>query len=126
MIKVRREVKIGIVITMALFLFIWGINFLKGTDIFTKQLVFFAVYEETNNLIETNPVSISGVHIGHVDKIFLHPDGSGHVVVKCIIKRAIEIPDNSIARLNSSAITGSRHIDMILGDSPENISIKTR
>ncbi len=117
MTKISREVKIGIVVTIALFILIWGINYLSGTNIFTKQTSFYTVYEETSNLIETNPVSVSGVQIGHVDRIFLHPDGSGNVVVKCIIEKTIEIPDNSIALMHSSSITGSRHIEMILGDS---------
>jgi len=121
MIKIRREVKIGAVMFMALFLLIWGINYLRGTDIFSKQIIFYSFYEETNNLIETNPVSISGVQIGHVDKIFLHPDGSGNVVVKCIVRRIIDIPDNSTALMHSSSITGSRHIELILGDSSDKI-----
>ncbi len=119
--KISREVKTGIVIAAALFLFIWGINYLKGTDIFTKQIRFYVVYEETIGLMETNPVSISGVKVGHIDRIFLHPDGSGNVVVECIIERKIGIPDNTIARLHTSGLVGTREIDLILGDSPDNI-----
>ncbi len=119
--KIKREVKIGIVIASSLFLFIWGINYLKGTGIFSKQITFYVLYEETSGLIETNPVSISGVKIGHVDRIFLHPDGSGNVVVRCIGDRKIEIPDNSIALLYTSGLVGTRKINLILGDSPNYI-----
>ncbi len=119
--KISREVKIGIVIAGALFLFIWGINYLKGTDIFSKQITFYVVYEETSGLMETNPVSISGVKVGHIDRIFLHPDGSGNVVVRCIAEKKIGIPDNSIARLYTTGLVGTREIDLVLGDSPDHI-----
>lgn len=123
MIKIKREIKIGALIIGALFIFIWGINFLRGTDIFTKQITFYVIYEETTGLVESNAVTISGVQVGHIDKIFLHPDGSGDVVVKCTAEEKINIPDNSVARLYSASLVGTREITLKLGDSP--ISIET-
>ncbi len=122
MTKIKKEVKIGLLITGALFIFIWGVNYLKGTDIFTKHIVFYSKFDNTSGLIETNPISISGVKVGHVDKMFLHPDGSGKVVVKCIVEKQIEIPENSTARLFSSSIVGSRQIEILLGDSEKLLS----
>lgn len=117
--KIKREAKIGILAIITLALFYWGFNFLKGKDIFSKQVTFYALYPQVNNLIETNPVSINGVKIGLVDKIFFHPDGSGKIIVKCIIGKDINIPKNSIARLYSSDLLGTRAIELILGDSNE-------
>jgi len=118
-VKIKREAKIGILAIITLALFYWGFNFLKGKDIFSKQVTFYALYPQVNNLIETNPVSINGVKIGLVDKIFFHPDGSGKIIVKCIIGKDINIPKNSIARLYSSDLLGTRAIELILGDSNE-------
>ncbi len=117
MIKIKREFKIGVLLAGALFIFIWGINYLRGTDIFSKHINFYVVYDDVSGLIETNPVSLSGVQIGHIDKIFLHPDGSGNVIVKCIVEDKIKIPDNSLARLYSSSLVGTREIDLMLGNS---------
>lgn len=117
-LKIKREVKLAIVAIMALLLFIWGFNFLKGKDIFARQLTFYAIYPQVSNLLETNPVSISGVKIGQIDKIYFHPDGSGNIVVKCIVKRSINIPKNSISRLYSSDIIGTRAIEILLGSGP--------
>lgn len=117
--KIKREAKIGILAIITLALFYWGFNFLKGKDIFSKQVTFYALYPQVNNLIETNPVSINGVKIGLVDKIFFHPDGSGKIIVKCIIGKDIKIPKNSIARLYSSDLLGTRAIELLLGDSNE-------
>jgi len=116
-VKIRREAKIGLVIVLTALLFIWGVNYLKGTDLFTKQVRFFAVYDQVSGLIESNAVTISGVKIGQVQNIAFHPDGSGRIVVEAIVDKVINIPDNSIARLYSSDILGKREIEILLGDS---------
>ncbi|MFO8066280.1 MAG: MlaD family protein [Bacteroidales bacterium] len=119
--KIRREVRIGIVVVGTILLFVWGLNYLKGTDIFTKQVKFYAVYDQVTGLIESNPVSISGVKVGQINSIDFHPDGSGRVVVESIIGTTVKIPKNSIARLYSSDLLGTREIEILLGDSAKNI-----
>ncbi len=106
---------------ITLFLFIWGINYLKGIDIFSKQVRFHVLYDDTGGLLESNPVSVSGVRIGQVESISLHPDGSGKVVVTAIADRQIRIPVNSVAVVEGGII-GDREIRVLLGDSPEMIS----
>lgn len=119
--KIRREVRIGIVVVGTILLFVWGLNYLKGTDIFTKQIKFYAVYDQVTGLIESNPVSISGVKVGQINSISFHPDGSGRVVVESIIGTTVKIPKNSIARLYSSDLLGTREIEILLGDSEKYI-----
>lgn len=119
--KSMREVKLGILLTVTLFLFVWGINFLRGTDIFTPQIRFHIVYEDVTGLMETNPVTINGVNVGQVHRIAFHPDGSGRVVVSATVDRQVDIPVNSIARL-ASEIVGTNKIIVALGDHSEVIS----
>jgi phospholipid/cholesterol/gamma-HCH transport system substrate-binding protein len=117
-LKISREVKIAVVFIVALALFFWGFNFLKGRDVFKKQRIFYAVYDQINGLEEANPVVVNGFKIGHVKNIYFHPDSSGRVVVEFLITNSdIRIPKNSIARLYSSDIMGSRAIEIKLGSS---------
>ncbi len=39
MVKVSKEVKIGLSVLIIAFLFIWGFNFLKGKDVFNPGYV---------------------------------------------------------------------------------------
>jgi phospholipid/cholesterol/gamma-HCH transport system substrate-binding protein len=117
-LKISREIKLGFIGAVTLLLFIWGINYLKGKDIFTRQITFYATYDHVTGLIESNPVSISGVKIGQVDRIYFHPDGTGRVIVECVVDRQMTIPSNSIARLVGADLLGSREIVIELGDSP--------
>ncbi len=114
--KIARELKIGVLAVATLLLFIWGVNYLKGTDLFTKQITYFAVYDEITGLIESNPVTMNGVTLGQVKQISFHPDGSGRILVESIILRSVPIPVNSVSVLTSPTLTGSRHIKINRGD----------
>lgn len=120
--KITREVKLGILAVLAIFLFVWGLNYLKGKDIFTQQIKFYAIYDDVTNLIESNPVLVSGVSIGQVNRISFLEDGSGRILVENIISQDIPIPDNSVAMLTGESLTGSREIVIRLGDSPQFIN----
>ncbi len=120
-LKIRREIKLASLFIATLLLFIWGINYLKGKDIFTRQIAFYTVYDHVSGLLESNPVTISGVTIGQVDRIAFHPDGSGRVVLTAVVDRKINIPDNSIAVIAATDIFGFKELQIILGDSPNYI-----
>lgn len=115
--QIKREIKIGVVATLSLLLFIWGLNYLKGEDIFSKQIVYYAVYEDVTGLIESNPVSLNGVNIGQVKNISFMPDQSGRILVESIVRKDILIPDDSYSVITGMSLTGTREIILELGDS---------
>ncbi|MEE4178071.1 MAG: MlaD family protein [Bacteroides sp.] len=108
--------------TLTLFLFIWGISYLKGRDIFSRQMTIYSEFDNVTGLVETNPVIVSGVKIGQVDKIRFHPDGSGRIVVSMILNKEIGIPANSLAHLKGADFMGFREIELLLGDAPVAVS----
>lgn len=112
-----KQILIGASFILAIALFIWGYNFLKGNDIFNKQTVYFAKYHEVSGLEVSNPVSINGVRIGQVNRIYFAPDMSGDVIVELMINSNFPIPDNSIARIFSADLMGSKSVDLKLGSS---------
>ncbi len=115
--KIKREIKIGVVATLSLLLFLWGLNYLKGEDIFSKQIIYYAVYDDVTGLIESNPVSLNGVTIGQVKTISFMPDQSGRILVENIISKDIPIPDDSYSVITGTSLTGTREIIIELGDS---------
>lgn len=117
MVKISREIKVGSVFIIALALFIWGFNFLKGKDFFTHQREFYAVYEKVDGLVVANPVSINGLKVGQVRELYFDGTADANIIVKFIVDDPIKIPDNSIARIFSSDLLGSKGINLILGKS---------
>ncbi len=116
--KIKKEVKIGIITTIAIACFLYGFNFLKGKNLFSSQREFFAIYNDIDGLAEANPILISGKRVGMVGKINFLPDTKGQVVVNLIIQDDIAIPYNSVAKVVSSDILGSKAVNILLGSSP--------
>ena len=116
--KVKKEVKIAIVFIAGLALLYWGINFLKGRDLFRKERTFYAVYKQINGLTKANPIIVNGFRVGQVEDIHFNPDSAGQIVVALTItNKDLEIPVNSIAKIQSSGLLGSMAVEIELGDS---------
>lgn len=119
--KNKKVYVVAIMFIAALFLFIWGFNFLKGRDIFNKEDLYFVKYSAVNGLIKNNPVILNGLRVGQVRDIYFHPDNSGSLIVQLSITTDFPIPNNSVARIFSSDLMGAKAVDLILGDSKVNI-----
>ena len=115
--KIRREIKIGTYLVVVLLCFIFGINYIKGRDFFRKHRVFYAKYVHISGLVEAAPVSINGFNIGNVSKIHFESPASSKIIVEITVYNSLEIPSNSVARIFSPDILGTKNIDIILGNS---------
>lgn len=116
--KIKNEIKIAIIVIVSFVLFIWGFNFLKGKDIFSKQRTFYAVYPQVSGLVESAPVLINGLKIGQVNSIYLHPDNSGRIVVKFLVETDYKLPINTVAKIVNTDLIGSKAIELKIGNKP--------
>lgn len=119
--KISKELKIGIVVTLAIGLFIWGFNFLKGFNLFSNNYELYAVYPKIDGLIEANPLMINGYKVGQINKISLTKDKNGNyaVLVKFLLSEDVQIPKHSIAKAVSSDLLGSKAVEIIYSDETE-------
>jgi len=113
----KREVRIALFFILGMVLVYWGINFLKGKDIFSTQTVLYAEYENITGLQVANPIMLNGFKIGQISEIKFIPGGKGKLLVKMLITEDIAIPSNSVARIISSDLLGSKAMQIILGNS---------
>lgn len=112
--KIKNETKVGILAAFSIALLIIGYNFLKGNAIFSDETVLYAKYSHVDGLSVSKPVLINGFQIGRVDQLQLQPDGN--IIATLKIKGKYDIPTNSIARLESTDLLGSKAIIMVLGN----------
>lgn len=117
--KFSREVRFGLLTIVTLSAFVWGYNFLIGQDVFKRQRTFYAEYENVAGLMTANSVTINGLQVGQVNKMYFSEKNSGKVVVEILMSNSVFVPKNSIARIFSSDLLGTRGIQIIQGDSPE-------
>lgn len=113
-----KSILIAISFIVAMVLFIWGFNFLKGKSILRNQLEFYAVYENTQGLLSGDIVSINGMSVGTVTSLKFNPKQDGSIIVTFIIDNDLDIPNNSVVKLTSS-LMGSVALSLKLGDSKE-------
>lgn len=121
--KISKEFKIGIIVTAAIGLFIWGFNFLKGSNLFSKKYELYAVYPKIDGLIEANPLLINGYKVGQISEISLVNDKGGYnVLVKFLLTEDVKIPKHSVARAVSSDLLGSRAVEIVYSNETEFVS----
>lgn len=113
----RKEVRIALIFIAGIALVYWGINFLKGKNIFSNQTILYAEYTDIAGLQEANPIMLNGFKIGQVSTIEFKDGGVNTLIVKLLIDEDVHIPSNSIARIVSSDLLGSKAIVIIPGDS---------
>ncbi|HEY0177605.1 MAG TPA: MlaD family protein [Pedobacter sp.] len=115
--KITNETKVGILAAFSIAVLIIGYNFLKGNSIFSSETVLYARYTRVDGLGVSKPVLINGFQIGRVDKLVLQPNGEILATLK--IKGKYDIPKNTVARLESTDLLGSKAIVMSLGSSKD-------
>ena len=112
----RKEVKIAIIVTLIMLLFLWGHNFLKGRNLFSSYNYYQAYFEKIDGLQLSNPVTINGFVVGVVSDIQFASEKLDRLVVEIGVKKSFDIPDNSVMMITSDLL-GSKSIVLILGDS---------
>ena len=111
-----KSILIAISFIIALALFVWGFNFLKGKSLLNNQFEFYAMYENSKGLLPGDLVTINGMQVGTVISLKFHPRQDGSIIVEFVTNKDLNIPDNSIVNLASS-LTGSVSLELLLGDS---------
>ncbi|MBD3749369.1 MAG: MCE family protein [Sphingobacteriales bacterium] len=113
--KISNETKVGILAAFAIATFIIGYNFLKGNDVFSRENEFYAKYDKVDGLAISKPVLVNGYQIGRVSGLTLLPNGQ--ILAQFKINPKYEIPKNTIARLESTDLLGSKAVIFDLGNS---------
>ncbi len=110
--KKRTYIVIGALFVVSVLIFVWGINYLKGIDLFSPEHTYYVEYKNVSGLKVSNAVTINGFPVGQVRDIVLKPDFSG-IVVKFSVKKDFPIPDSSVAQIYSMDIMGTKAIKII-------------
>ncbi len=105
-----KEAKIGILTAAALLIFFIGFYFLKGTSLFYDFEEYTCYYDNVQGLQNSSLVQIKGFSVGKVASISLAPNGKVKVVLA--INPSVQIPTNSVAKLVSADLLGTKAISL--------------
>ncbi len=114
--KISRELKTGIVAVIAISLFVWGFNFLKGMNIFAKTSRSFRTeYANVQGLNTASVVTINGVVVGKVLNITFSKEVTkkGSLEVEFSIDNDFQFSRKSIAKIYSASLMGGKSLAVV-------------
>lgn len=109
-----KEIKIALVAIVGIVLLFFGMNFLKGVNLFSSGNTYFITFNNISGLSGSSPVKADGYKVGTVTDInydFEHP---GQIKVEVDIDEQFKIPNGTIAEI-SSDLLGNVQIDLVKG-----------
>ena len=109
----KTEVKIGLMGIVALVALYFGINFLKGINMFSSNEVYYISFSNTKGLTKNSPVFADGFKVGTVSDILYDYNHPGQVVVEISTDDDLRIPKGSSAQLDE-AVLGGCTLNMLL------------
>jgi len=116
--KISNEVKIGITALIAILVFIWLFNFLKGKNIFSKTANYYVVYNKVGGLAESSPVEINGYKVGVVQSVSFLDPLSGRLLVELSVDKGFSLPVNTVAEITTATLIAGMKIQFIYGNGP--------
>ena len=110
--KYAREIKVGALATLCLFLLFFGFNYLKGVNIFSPTNSYHGVYYNLHGLEEQAAVYIRGHKVGQVDDIDYDFTRDSAFLVDISINKDIILPLGTQMVLISDGLLGGMAIDL--------------
>lgn len=115
----NNEVKIGIAVVFAIAMLYFGINFLKGINIFTPNTTLYVQYNSVDGIVKTSHVLINGYQVGHVSDIVFDYTKEAPITLELTVDRKLVVPKGTIAEVYETGLLGDKAIRLRLGKSNE-------
>lgn len=109
----RKEIVIALCAIVALLILFFGIQFLKGINLF-HPANYYASYPSVEGLAESAPVTINGFKVGQVHTIQYQYDTAGNIVVELSLDKNLRVPEGTEATLTTDLL-GTASIVLKLG-----------
>lgn len=116
--KVSKEFKIGLFAVSVLVVSFFMINYLRGKDIFNKEIELVARYDNVEGLVSSAPVFIKGYKAGKVSEVVYDAE-TDDFKVTCSVMKEFRIPADSRMLIYGVDIMGGKGIRIDLGTSSE-------
>lgn len=111
----KSKLKVGIFCIVAVVIFYLGACFFKGVSAFGKKTYYYAIFENTGGLQESNAVMLNGYKIGQVTKVSLLSDNPVRLCAELMITEPVNIPKDSKVQVAPKDLLGGTVINILFG-----------
>ncbi len=112
--KLSKEIKVGILAIISIFIVYFGLNFLKGVDVFKPVHYFYGQFTELDGLVPSSPVYIKGYKVGQVESIDFDFLQDKAFTIKISIDKKVALPVHSTIVLFDDGLLGGKAIQLLL------------
>lgn len=118
----NKEFIIGICVIAAIVILIFGIDYLKGINLFSPANFYYVSYDNVAGLEISSPVTVDGYKVGQVREIQFDYENPGKIKVLLALNKKLRLPIDSKATMGSTLMSGN-FIAIKLGKSSEKIPV---
>lgn len=115
--KFTKEIRIALVAIVGILVMYFGINFLKGINLFSTNNAYYMTFDDIQGLGASTPIYADGYKVGTVDKVDYDYSGNGPIKVKADINKDLRIPAGSMAEIEKD-IMGNLQVNLLLATNP--------
>lgn len=114
----KKEIIIGSCVILALAVLYFGIEYLKGVNLFKPANYYSAMYTDVAGLQKSAPVTLNGLKVGQVSSIGYEYKNPGHVLVEMSLDKELRIPRGSKAVIEQDLL-GTATVVLHMSDATE-------
>lgn len=115
-----KEVKIALVAILGIVVLFYGLQFLKGLDIFSSDDSYYVAFDDVSGLSSSSPVYANGYRVGVVKSLDYDYNPQGKIIAELGLDKNMRVPRGSHAEL-ASDLLGNIKINLVLSDDPINM-----
>lgn len=123
--KFSKELIIGASVLISLLILFFGIDYLKGINIFKTANYYYASYTNVAGLTQSAPVTLNGFKVGLVREINYEYDNPGHVLVELSLNKQLKVPVGSKAEIVTDML-GTSSVELIMASGTEYYEVGAR
>ena len=115
--KLTKEIKIALVAIVGILIMYFGINFLKGINLFSTNNTYYMTFDDIQGLGASTPIYADGYKVGIVDGLEYDYKENGPIKVKVDIIKDLRIPQGSKAEIVKD-LMGNLQVNLLLANNP--------
>ena len=115
--KLTKEIRIALVAVVGILVMYFGINFLKGINLFSTNNTYYMTFDDIQGLGASTPIYADGYKVGTVDGLEYDYKENGPIKVKVDINKDLRIPQGSKAEIVKD-LMGNLQVNLLLANNP--------
>lgn len=115
-LNLSKNAIIGLTFIASLVMLYFGVNFLKGVNVFKKKNVYYAVFDDVSKLYVSSPIFVKGYQIGLVNAINIANEEPLRFAVEMNLNDGFRVRENSLLEFGVD-LFGASTVNLIMPNS---------